>query len=173
MGRPGTGLAGRLVGMPGRGAAGVPGDGGLDRRATISGRGGTTGRAAGCPARFGFAGGRSGLPPPPECADAGAAGAPGPAGRRWAGRRVGILRSALAPRDGLSVRPRHPAGTAGAGRKESVLVSEPVPVSPEWLSPLEPRGRQGARSEFRVWSKAAGAMGWTNVSVARDPPYFP
>src|SRR5579864_8685273 len=50
--------------MPGRGAAGTAGVGGLVRRATMSGRGGTTGRAAGCPAKFGFAGGRSGLPPP-------------------------------------------------------------------------------------------------------------
>jgi hypothetical protein len=38
--------------------------GGRASRATISGRGGTTGRAAGCPAKFGFAGGRSGAPPP-------------------------------------------------------------------------------------------------------------
>jgi hypothetical protein len=33
-------------------------------RATISARGGTTGRAAGWPTKFGFAGGRRGLPPP-------------------------------------------------------------------------------------------------------------
>ena len=53
--------------------------GGFARRATISGRGGTTGLAAGCPARFGFAGGRSGLPPPtgaPSVALVSAAGVP-------------------------------------------------------------------------------------------------
>ena len=50
--------------MPGRGGAGAPGAAGPDgrvlNRATISGRGGTTGLACGCPARFGLAGGRSG-----------------------------------------------------------------------------------------------------------------
>src|SRR5579871_2364460 len=66
--------------MPGRGAAGTAGVGGLVRRATMSGRGGTTGRATGCPARFGFAGGLKGTPPPIEagaCGACGAAGAPG------------------------------------------------------------------------------------------------
>jgi hypothetical protein len=62
MGRPGTGLDGR-VGMPGRGCAGIPGEGGRVSFATKSGRGGTTGLAAGWPARFGFAGGRKGPPP--------------------------------------------------------------------------------------------------------------
>jgi hypothetical protein len=37
--------------------------GGRESRATISARGGTTGRAAGCPTKFGLAGGRSGVPP--------------------------------------------------------------------------------------------------------------
>jgi hypothetical protein len=54
----------------------------------MSGRGGTTGRAAGCPAKFGLAGGRKGLPPPTGCADAAAAvGALG----RTGGRGVGML----------------------------------------------------------------------------------
>jgi hypothetical protein len=67
MGRPGTGLAGREVGIPGRGApgAGAPGAAGGRgaSRATISARGGTTGRAVGWPTKFGLAGGRSGAPP--------------------------------------------------------------------------------------------------------------
>ena len=51
-------------------------------RATISARGGTTGRAAGWPTKFGFAGGRSGPPPaivpvPAVCAAGGGAAAPG------------------------------------------------------------------------------------------------
>jgi hypothetical protein len=71
MGRPGVGLAGRVVGMPGRGIAGAPGTGGFASRATMSGRGGTMGRAAGCPARFGLAGGRKGLPPPTGACTAG------------------------------------------------------------------------------------------------------
>jgi hypothetical protein len=96
MGRPGTGLAGRVLGIPGRGAAGAPGLGGFARRATISGRGGTTGRAAGWPARFGFAGGRRGLPPPTGAAGAGVPGAAGAAGLIGAGRGVGILGTELA-----------------------------------------------------------------------------
>jgi hypothetical protein len=53
--------------MPGRGACccACPGDGRVCcccRRATMSGRGGTTGRAAGCPARFGRGCGRKGVP---------------------------------------------------------------------------------------------------------------
>jgi hypothetical protein len=66
--------------MPGRGApgAGAPGiAGGRASRATISARGGTTGRAAGWPTKFGLAGGRNGAPPdmapvPPVCEGGGA-----------------------------------------------------------------------------------------------------
>jgi hypothetical protein len=66
MGWPGTGVELR-VGMPGRGACccAWPGAGRVCcccRRATISGRGGTMGRAAGCPARFGRGCGRRGVP---------------------------------------------------------------------------------------------------------------
>src|SRR5579863_6884552 len=66
MGWPGTGVELR-VGIPGRGACccTCPGDGRVCcccSRATISGRGGTTGRAAGCPARFGRGCGRKGVP---------------------------------------------------------------------------------------------------------------
>ncbi len=66
MGWPGTGVELR-VGMPGRGACccTCPGAGRVCcccKRATMSGRGGTTGRAAGCPARFGRGCGRNGVP---------------------------------------------------------------------------------------------------------------
>ena len=54
--------------------------GGRASRATISGRGGTTGRAAGCPAKFGFAGGRSGAPPPVGSPATEIPGAGGPGG---------------------------------------------------------------------------------------------
>src|SRR5712692_7179612 len=85
MGRPGVGLDGRPVGMPGRGPAGAPGAGIPGPRAnfaTKSGRGGTTGRTPGCPARFGLAGGRSGPPPPMVCAEGGAPGTMVAAGGR-------------------------------------------------------------------------------------------
>src|SRR5665213_2513586 len=61
-------------------------------RATISARGGTTGRAAGCPTKFGFEGGRSG--PPLPCPSGCGAAAPG-MGRGAAGRGgVGIVGTA-------------------------------------------------------------------------------
>jgi hypothetical protein len=49
--------------------------GGRASRATISARGGTTGRAVGWPTKFGLAGGRNGAPPvpvPPVCWGGGA-----------------------------------------------------------------------------------------------------
>src|SRR5437879_4433803 len=108
MGRPGTGLAGRLDGMPGRGAAGATGVAGLVSFATMSARGGTTGRAIGCPAKFGFAGGRRGLPPPTGCATP-ANMVAGGAGGRGAGRGgAGTL--GMAPGRGASV-----VTSAGAG----------------------------------------------------------
>ena len=63
-------------------------------RATISARGGTTGRAAGCPTKFGFAGGRNG--PPLPCPSAGCCGAAVPGmGRGAVGRgSVGIVGTA-------------------------------------------------------------------------------
>src|SRR5579871_960003 len=82
--------------MPGRGCKGTPGDGGRLNFAAKSGRGGTTGRAAGWPARFGFAGGRKGPPPVlmvcgapgPLCAAVGAPG-PGADGGTYGGRGAG------------------------------------------------------------------------------------
>ena len=90
--------------MPGRGAPGTGAPGtaaGLASRATMSARGGTTGRAAGCPAKFGLAGGRNGIPLPSGlpagCPVAGAvpgAGAPGP---DRASGRVGMAGTAPGP----------------------------------------------------------------------------
>ncbi len=94
--------------MPGRGA-GAPGTGGRVSFATRSGRGGTTGRSAGWPARFGLAGGRSGLPPPSDCADPGTftdAGGPGALGT--GGRGAGVLGVGML---GIG------AAEAGAGRR--------------------------------------------------------
>lgn len=88
----------------------------------MSGRGGTMGRAAGCPARFGLAGGRKGLPPPTGAAGPGATVAPGamglagvnPAGAGpvsdGPGRSVGILGTAVAAASGMGGR-----GAPGAG----------------------------------------------------------
>jgi len=60
-------------------------------RATISARGGTTGRAAGCPTKFGFAGGRNGPLLCPSCCGAAAPGI----GRGAVGRGgVGIVGTA-------------------------------------------------------------------------------
>ncbi len=114
-------------------------------RATISARGGTTGRAAGCPTKFGFAGGRNG--PPLPCPSAGSCGAAAPGmGRGAVGRGgVGIVGTAAPGRGvpgvvimvgGAGCAARQPAeahsiparawehrspatASAGAGRKES------------------------------------------------------
>lgn len=69
-------------------------------RATISARGGTTGRAAGCPARFGFAGGRSGFPPPtgaPAGADGAADAGPGRSDGRGGAGMAGTVPAVTKP----------------------------------------------------------------------------
>lgn len=87
MGWPGTGVELR-VGWPGRGGCACPGEGRAVcccKRATMSARGGTTGRAAGWPARFGLGvAGRKGMegagPPGASTAGGAAARAEGAAG---------------------------------------------------------------------------------------------
>jgi hypothetical protein len=91
--------------------------------ANKSGRGGTTGRAAGCPAKLGFAGGRSGPPLPMEAP----ADCPGAAGLGAGRGRAGMLgtiapdtppdRLPDAPPDALPWAPPCACtGLAGAGR---------------------------------------------------------
>ncbi len=127
-GRPGTGLDGR-EGMPGRGA-GAPGTGGRVSFATRSGRGGTTGRSAGWPARFGLAGGRSGLPPS-DCGDPGTfTDAGGPGGLGTGGRGAGALGIGM-----LGI------GAPGAGAGRSGL--DPGPCAAGAISD-EPRDDGGA-----------------------------
>jgi len=105
--------------MPGRGSAGAPGDGGrCVSFATISGRGGTIGRATGCPARFGFAGGRSGLPPPIGPAYCGAAGAAGRAAPGAGRAGVGAGR-----------------GAPGIATDGGVFGISPIPAGSGWRGP--------------------------------------
>jgi len=66
--------------------------------ATRSARGGTTGRAAGWPARFGLAGGRRGAPPPTGCATGPGAEGEGRVGTRGVGM-LGIVDGRGAPGD--------------------------------------------------------------------------
>ena len=142
--------------MPGRGGAGRPGPGGPASApgerclsfSTRSGRGGTTGRAAGWPARFGLAGGRSG-PPPPMAAPAGEAAAPGTfaaAGGRGAGRGgVGILGIKVAAGRGT------PGVAAAGGLELSVRLAG-----------------KGWRGPERIWpGLGAGGAGLDGTGVPR------
>lgn len=165
--------------MPGRGApgAGAPGiAGGRVSRATRSARGGTTGRAAGCPARFGFAGGRSGLPPPAACAagcptvgagaegagcfgggitipGAGAAGAGRIAGRGGAGKE-GALPGLGAP----GVRLADGGAAAAAGEAGAVLGASAIP------------GGSGCRGPERICpGLAGGGTGRDGITGPRLP----
>jgi len=79
--------------MPGRGACccACPGAGRVCcccKRATMSGRGGTIGRAAGCPARFGRGCGRKGVPGVGEARGADGAGADASLGDNGTGGAV-------------------------------------------------------------------------------------
>jgi hypothetical protein len=135
MGRPGTGLDGR-IGIPGRGAAGIPGPAGAPGRcvslATRSGRGGTTGRAAGCPARFGFAGGRRG--PPLDGAAPGTLTELGAEGGRGPGRGgVGMLGMGLAIGRGVPGVACCGIGNCGAavlGASDGIGCRGPVRICP-------------------------------------------
>jgi hypothetical protein len=161
MGRPGTGLAGRAVGIPGRGApgAGAPGTaGGRASRATISARGGTTGRAAGWPTKFGFAGGRQGLPPPvtplvtPPLSvgpDGGGGAAPGKG--RAAGRAgVGIVGTAGPVRRAPGVVTI--VGTAGAdgGAGEASALAPGVALGASAVGASAAIGGMGWRGPERI-----------------------
>jgi hypothetical protein len=106
--------------MPGRGRPGAAAPGGRVNFASMSGRGGTIGRAAGWPARFGLAGGRSGLPPP--TGDPGTIVAAGGAAGRGIGRAgPGMLGAApglkICPGDGVC-----PEDGAGRGAPGAVSV---------------------------------------------------
>ena len=143
--------------MPGRGAAGAPGVAGLLSFATMSGRGGTTGRAVGCPARFGFAGGRRGLPPPTGCAIAGNTVAAG-AGGRGAGRGgIGMLATAAG---------RGAPGEAACGVRGNAgaFPRSPRPAGSGWRGPERICPGLGAgtglagMAEPRVSTAGAGAI---------------
>src|SRR5438874_3400575 len=108
MGRPGTGACER-IGTPGRGeTGGAPMTGGLGwpSFATRSGRGGTTGRADGWPARPGRAGGRPAGPgavidvgglAPAGCGRGGAGRCGAMFGRGRLGPGLGARTPSLAP----------------------------------------------------------------------------
>ena len=112
MGWPGTGMVTRGLGIPGRGAAwlaalpaaGAPGLG-LLSLATKSGRGGTTGRAAGWPA--------SGRDPEgaPVAEDAAGAAKDSPLGPR---ETSGRWRGGIAGRGGAGVAGRNPSPAPAA-----------------------------------------------------------
>jgi len=87
----------------------------------MSARGGTTGRAAGCPTKFGFAGGRRGLPPPIPpppgiCPSGGGAAAPG-VGLATGRGGVGIVGTAVPGRGapGAVIMVGGPGCAAGGG----------------------------------------------------------
>jgi hypothetical protein len=158
-----------LVGIPGLGAAGAPGVGGFASRATMSGRGGTIGLAAGCPARFGFAGGRNGLPPPTAPAAPGARVAPGAMGLMGAGPGlgVGMLGTAAA---GIEAG----RGTPGAGGG-GIFGNSPRSAGRGWRGPericpglgagtglagiADPRSTVGMDGAVGVVKAGAAAMG--------------
>ena len=148
MGRPGIGLAGREVGIPGRGApgAGAPGVAGGRgaSRATISARGGTTGRAVGCPTKFGLAGGRNGAPPdvvpvPTVCEGGGTD--PG------VGRNVG--------RAGIGI-----VGTAAPGRGAPGVVIITGGAGAEGAACAAGGAPTGAPAAGEVLAVSSGGSGW-------------
>jgi hypothetical protein len=129
----------------------------------MSGRGGTTGRAAGWPARFGLAGGRNGPPPPTGAAGAGApgaaaAGAPG----RIAGRGVGMLGTGDAGRGAPGIVPAGLAATGpgaaggGVGIDGGAFGNSPRP------------GGSGWRGPDRIWPGFGAGTGRAGMAVVRD-----
>lgn len=115
-------------------------------RATISARGGTTGRATGCPARFGLAGGRSGLPPPtgaPACA--GAAGPGRSAGRGGAGMD-GTAPGRGTPGTSVGAATKGETLAAGAGFSASTTSGGSGCLGPDKICP-----GLGAGGAVRVW----------------------
>ena len=149
------GLGGRFAGKPGRGRPGAPGVAGFARRATISGRGGTTGLAAGCPARFGLAGGRSGLPPPtgtPSVELAGAAGVPSDG---EPGRAIG--------RGGVGM-----AGTLPGLGVPGAMLAGGIPIADGVLGTSATPGGIGCRGPERICPGfGAGGAGRLGIMEAR------
>ena len=150
-------------------------------RATISARGGTTGRAAGCPTKFGFAGGRSGPLPWPSCCGAAAPGM----GRGAVGRGgVGIVGTAApgrgAPGVVIMVGGAGCAGGAGWLGGAALNPGEGLGASltgdgigwrgPERIWPG--RGGGGAEREGitgpRFTGALGGAPGWPVASGGRN-----
>jgi hypothetical protein len=166
MGRPGVGLAGRLVGIPGRGAAGMLGVGGLVSRATMSGRGGTTGRAAGWPARFGLAGGRRGPPPPVGAATAGALGADGVPGR-IAGRGVGILGTGAAGRGGPGIA-NVGLAVVGLGLATAGVPADGVATEVGAFGNSPSPGGNGWRGPDRICPGFGAGTGRAGMALPRD-----
>jgi hypothetical protein len=155
--------------------------GGRASRATISGRGGTTGRAAGCPAKFGFAGGRSGAPPPvgspateipgAGCAGGGIAtpgdGAAGPGritGRGGAGREGAALGRA-AP--GVTIADGG-AAAIGVGLGASATPGGSGCRGPDKICPGRAAGGAGRDGITGPrFAGACGTLGWPVASGGR------
>ena len=146
-------------------------------RATISARGGTTGRAAGCPTKFGFAGGRNGPPLPCPSEGCGAA-APG-IGLGAVGRGgVGIVGTAApgrgAPGVVIMVGGAGCAGGAGWLGGAALILGAGLGASltgdgigwrgPERIWPG--RGGGGAEREGITGPRLTGALGAPGCPVA-------
>jgi len=125
----------------------------------MSGRGGTTGRAAGCPARLGLAGGRRGPPllmpvptplpmvPPAVCGE----GAPGRIAGRGGAGMLGIVLASPGPAGAGAGRVARP-GCRGAA--SAVRPSEAGGICGRGCAgPLRPEGAgpEGAKPEGRGW----------------------
>jgi hypothetical protein len=130
--------------------------GGRASRATISARGGTTGRAAGCPTKFGLAGGRSGAPPeivpPPRVCAGGCGAAPG-VGRSAGRAGIGIVGTAALGRGAPGVviitggaGPEGAACAAGGGALIGALIQCPL--------------AGGALAAGEVRAVSIGGIGW-------------
>lgn len=118
--------------------------GGRASRATISARGGTTGRAAGWPTKFGLAGGRNGMPPETVCAGGGGAD-PG-VGLRAGRAGIGIVGTAALGRGAPGV----VIITGGAGAEGAACAA----------GALTPGAIPGALAAGEVLAVSSGGMGW-------------
>lgn len=137
--------------------------------ATISGRGGTTGRAAGCPAMFGLAGGRSGPRAPMDwpgpCGVAGCAALGIGDGGRGVGRGcAGLLGMVLgrgAP--GMDAGPGTPCVPSCPGVPKLRADGGALGGSAKF-------GGKGWRGPERIWPGfgAAGALGTGLAGIGMD-----
>jgi hypothetical protein len=160
------------VGMPGRGACcwTCPGAGRVCcccKRATMSGRGGTTGRAAGCPARLGRGCGRRGVP---GVGDAnGAADSLGGAGACGVARATGCAGSVT---DAGGMGAAGVAGGKGCRGPDKICPGRGVGTGRAGTGPVRNGGCSGAVAPpaNRGGLKGAGLLRSGSSTVLRGAP---